>query len=92
MNRKRDRLEIIRDILRAIREKDGKAKPTHVMYRANLSHKMLVQYTKELLKKGMITEVEDSKGKKSFKIKDKGFEYLKDYSMIRGFVDSYGLD
>ena len=92
MNKKRDRLEIIRDILLIIRDRGIKVKPTHIMYKANLSHQMLTEYTDELLKKKMVVEETDKKDKKHFNITDKGLNYLNDYHMIRGFMDSYGLE
>jgi predicted transcriptional regulator len=92
MGKKRDRLEIIKDILETLRVKGGNVKPTHIMYKANLSHQMLTEYTTELLGKKMIEEVHNKKGKKRFELTDKGYKYLKDYSIIRGFVDSYGLE
>ena len=92
MSKKRDRLEIIKDILEIIREKGDKIKPTHIMYKANLSHQMLTEYTNELIEKKLITIEISKKDKKTFQLTEKGFNYLKDYSMIRGFVDSYGLE
>lgn len=89
--RKRDRLEIIKDILQSIRDKRGNIKPTHIMYKANLSHQMLTEYMNELIEKNMVKLVFD-KSKKKYEITDKGLSYLKDYNMIRGFVDSYGLE
>ena len=89
--RKRDRLEIIKDILNAIRNKRGNIKPTHIMYKANLSHKMLTEYMDELMEKKLVRETV-IKDKKKYEITDKGLNYLKDYKMIRGFVDSYGLE
>lgn len=89
--RKRDRLEIIKDILDTVRNKRGNIKPTHIMYKANLSHKMLTEYMDELLEKKMVQEIL-IKDKKKYEITDKGLSYLKDYNMIRGFVDSYGLE
>ena len=62
------------------------------MYKANLSHVMLKEYTQELVKKKLIEEKQTKKGKKRFVLTQKGFSYLKDYSIIRGFVDSYGLE
>ena len=91
MTKKRDRLEIIKDILELLRDKGEKVKPTHIMYKANLSHVMLKEYTTELVKKKLIEEL-TVKGKKRFILTQKGFSYLKDYSIIRGFVDSYGLE
>jgi predicted transcriptional regulator len=50
---KRSRYEIIYDILSAIQDK-GKAKPTHVMYRANMSYDLNKKYLTRLEKAGFI--------------------------------------
>lgn len=92
MSRKRDRIEIIHDILNAIREKGDKIKPTHILYKSNLSHKMLTEYMNELIEKSFIEENEDKKGRKTYSLTDKGFNYLSDYNSIRSFMESYGLD
>lgn len=91
MNKKRDRLEIIHDILNSIRGKTGLVRQTHILYKSNLSHQMLVEYVGELMEKEFIIEKEDKKGKKYYELLDKGHNYLNDYKVIRGFVDSYGL-
>jgi len=91
MNKKRDRLEIIHDILLSIRDKTGVVRQTHILYKSNLSHQMLVEYVGELIEKGFILEKKDKKKKKFYELTDKGFNYLSDYKVIRGFVDSYGL-
>ena len=92
MKRKRDRLEIIKDILEIIRDKRQKVKPTHIMYKANLSHQMLTEYTNELLSNEMIEETKDKKNRKNYDITEKGLNFLKDFNMIKGFMDSYGLE
>jgi len=92
MSKKRDRLEIIKDILELLRKKGDKVKPTHIMYKANLSHKMLTEYLDELIEKKLIEEKQDKKNKKTFSLTKKGFKFLEDYSMIRKFMDSYGLE
>jgi predicted transcriptional regulator len=89
--KKRDRLEIIHDILSVIRDKGGTSKPTHIIYKSNLSHQMLTEYLTELITKGFLLETKDKADKKNYAITDKGYNYLKDYSVIRSFVDSYGL-
>ena len=91
MNKKRDRLEIIRDILFVIREKK-EARPTHILYKSNLSTDMLKQYLKELIDNGFIVENRNKKNHKLYSLLPKGFNYLKDYSVIKGFMESYGLD
>lgn len=92
MSRKRDRLEIIHDILHVIREKGEKVKPTHILYKSNLSHQRLQEYLKELMEKGLIIEKELKKKKKTYILTDKGFSYLQDYAGIKAFMESYGLD
>ena len=92
MARKRDRLEIIHDILQVVRDHRGVVRPTHILYKSNLSHPMLTEYLDELMAKGFLTETADKDGKKSYELTEKGYNYLRDYGVIRGFVDSYGLD
>jgi predicted transcriptional regulator len=91
MAKRRDRLEIIKDILYLIQEKGERLKPTHIMYKANLSHQMLTEYLTELKGTGMLIEVIEKK-KKIFRLTDKGHSFLKDYGMMRGFMESYGIE
>lgn len=92
MSSKRGRLEIIYDILQIIRDKAGRIKPTQVMYKANLSHQMLGDYLAELIKKEFIMEKLDKKGGRTYELLDKGYKFLQDYNMIKGFMESYGLN
>ena len=87
--KKRDRLEIINDILELVSARS--AKPTQIMYKANLSHDMLNQYMNELISKQFILEHKDKKGR-TYSLTEKGLNFLRDYKMIKGFVDSYGLN
>lgn len=91
MNRKRDRLQIIHDILKVIKEKNGRIKPTHVLYKSNLSHQMMDEYMKELLEKGFIVE-ENGKEGKTYSVTLKGQQYLNQYRLIINFTSSFGLD
>ncbi|MFP4423960.1 MAG: winged helix-turn-helix domain-containing protein [Candidatus Woesearchaeota archaeon] len=88
---KRERIEIIYDVLKAIQDKGGKAKPTHILYKSNLSSQMMKQYLMSLIEKGFIEEVRDKKNK-YYVLNKKGFEYIKDFDMIRKFMDSYDLN
>ena len=90
MSRKRERTIIIHDILSAIRDKK-EAKPTHILYKSNLSHQMLTEYLTELISKKFVLEKEE-KGKKTYSLTDKGFNYLEDFSVIKAFMESYGLE
>lgn len=91
MNQKRDRVSIINDILLLVRSKEGEAGPTHIMYKANLSHQMLSDYMAEMLAKGFMVENVDRKKKRTYTITDKGHAFIRDYQTIRKFFDSYGL-
>ena len=91
MKQKREKLKVVYDILKAIRSKNGEIKPTHVMYKANLSHQMLDMYLKDLIDKELIVE-HRLKGKKYYSITKKGMEYIEKYKVIIDFVDSFGLD
>lgn len=91
MTKKRNRLEIIRDILEVIRKKNGNIKPTHILYKSNLSYNMMEEYLKELISKEFIKETRNKNGK-TYILTDKGHNYLQQYSLISNFVDSFGLD
>jgi len=91
MNGKRERLQIIHDILVTIQKNDGKVKPTHILYKANLSHQMLDEYLDELISKEFIVE-KKIKSLKTYSLSDKGFKFLEKYGLITEFVDSFGLN
>jgi len=91
MSKKRDRLEVIHDILRIIRDHNNSIKPTPLLRYSNLSSQSFSEYYKELLGKEMIREILDRKGKKYITITDNGFRYLEKYSKIMGFIDEFGL-
>ncbi len=90
MSKKRDRLRVIFDILDVIREKGETIKPTHILYKSNLSHQMMQQYLNELIGKGFLIEKVAEKGK-TYSLTEKGFNYLKEYNKITTFVESFGL-
>jgi len=94
MSRKRNRLEIVRDILAVVKDKSGKIKPTHILYKSNLSHQMMEEYLQELISKEFIVEHLTSGGEgrgKTYSITDKGLTFLDKYRMIIDFTESFGL-
>ncbi len=90
MNKKRNRLEIIRDILEVIKSKNGKIKPTHILYKSNLSYQMMDEYLQELMGKGFVT-CNEAKTGKTYAITEKGITYLSQYRLISDFTESFGL-
>ena len=92
MGKKRGRLQIIHDILSAVRDKGGTIKPTHLLYKSNLSHQMMGEYINDLKGKGFITEHIGKKGSKTFSLTQKGYEYLAQYKTVVKFVEFFGLE
>ncbi|MFT4312175.1 MAG: winged helix-turn-helix domain-containing protein [Candidatus Woesearchaeota archaeon] len=88
---KRDKIQVIADILRAIQAKNGRIKPTHIMYKANLSHTMMNEYLAELQKNDLIVQVQ-TKTSRSYQLTEKGFEFLSRYKMIGEFLDTFGIN
>lgn len=91
MNKKRTKLEIIKDILEVIKSKNGKIKPTHILYKSNLSHIMMELYLKELMDKKFIAEKTEGRNK-TYSITQRGIEYLEKYRMISNFTELFGLE
>ena len=56
MSKKRTRLEVTYDILQVIRNRNGKIKPTHILYKSNLSYQMMDEYLRELIQKSFIVD------------------------------------
>jgi predicted transcriptional regulator len=88
--KKRARLEVVYDILSSIRNKDNQIKPTHLLYKSNLSYKMMQGYLKDLMDGDMV-ESNEEKGKKHYSLTKKGFDFLGKYDKIKEFTDSFGL-
>ena len=96
MSQRRSRLELIFDILIAIQNRGGKIKPTHLMYKSNLSHKLLNNYLDELVTKGLVTVEEEMIKKKVAPLKtvvitEKGLGFLSEFRRMREFTDAFGL-
>ena len=83
-------MEIINDMLTAIQQKD-RIKPTHLMYKSNLSHKLLKSYLEELLEKEFVKEELTKNNYKYLIITDKGLEFIDKFRKMKEFTDSFGL-
>ena len=89
MAKKRERLDIIRDILYSIRD-NRNIKPTRLLYSSNLSPQMFKEYIGELMAKGFI-KLEIDEDKKTFSLTKKGNEFLEEYRVIERFIGNFGL-
>lgn len=90
MTEKRDKLTIVYDILKAISDRKGRIKPTHLLYKSNLSYQRMQTYVEDLEKKGIITE-EMNGTNKMYILTDKGYAFLAEYRKMKDFTDSFGL-
>ena len=88
--KKRERLDVIRDILNTIRE-NRQIKPTRLLYASNLSPQMFKEYVNELLSKKFIKLEVDGKEKKFFSLAKKGQDFLLEYKVIANFIENFGL-
>lgn len=90
---KRNRIEIINDILASIMEK-GEIKPTHLLYKSNLSHTLLKVYLQELMEKDMIKEVKEVTKKREqsyYTLTEKGSKFLEKFKKMKEFEETFGL-
>ena len=90
-NRKRERLEVIYDILKVIMDRNNSIKPTPLLRYSNLSSNSFSEYFAELTGKGFVKEAQDKKGRKYITLTDKGFRYLEKYRLILGFINEFEL-
>ncbi len=88
--KRRDKLRIIYDMLNSINDKGGRIKPTHLLYKSNLSHTKMQVYIAELTSKGLVKE-EYYKQNKVYTLTKNGIKFINDYRKIREFTDSFGF-
>jgi predicted transcriptional regulator len=90
MQRKRSRIDIIFDMLQTISNKGGRIKPTHLMYKANLSHSQMKLYLDELKAKNLVEEQEKDE-KKMLALTQKGFSFIQQFNQMKEFEKTFGL-
>lgn len=88
---KRERLEIIRDILKIIKENSNLIKPTPLLRNSNISSINFNKYFSELIEKGFVKETTNKKGEKFISLTGKGFRFLEKYSAIISFIEEFEL-
>jgi predicted transcriptional regulator len=90
MAKKRNRMDIISEILKTIKDKHGRIKQTHLMYKVNLSHKLMKSYLEELISKDMIGEVKEGNNIYLI-IKSNGEEFIEKFKKLKEFQEAFGL-
>mgnify|MGYP001563211799 CR=1 FL=1 len=74
MAKKRERLEVIRDILDVL-QKNRNVKITHIIYKANLSNNSIKPYLENLLKNKMMERVTTDE-QRFFRITEEGIHLV----------------
>lgn len=79
----RTRVEILASILQVASK--GALK-THIMYRANLSHRQLEKYLAFLEERGLLAQgIDEDLGNRMYRITEKGLDFLREYSHVSGY-------
>ena len=90
MEGKRTRIDIIEDMLSSIINKGGRIKPTHMMYKSNMSHIQMKSYLDDLVQKELVRKVKE--GNYDYVIiTDKGCEFVQKLKQMREFEKVFGL-
>ena len=87
--KQRSVLRINLDILNAVQEM-GDAKPTHILYKANLSHERLTRYLEDLTTKGLIVVNQEGENR-TYRLTSKGVSFLIEMRHAETFVQGFGL-
>jgi len=90
MARKRERSDIVLDMLQSIQDKGGRIKPTHLMYKANLAHQQMKSYLEELVNKNFIRKVKENKYEYII-ITDAGSRFVNKLKQMKEFEETFGL-
>jgi len=87
---RRSKVAIFGDILRTIEKKNGKAKPTHILYGANLSHDRLKTHLESLISQGFIEKMSED-GQTFYVLTDRGKEFLSGFNKMERYFDAFGV-
>jgi predicted transcriptional regulator len=88
---KRSRLEIIRDILKVIRESNNAISPTKLQRLSNLSFQMFEEYVGDLESKSLIVAIPYKEKRKIYSLTEKGRNFLDKYEDFVAFLSDFGL-
>jgi len=87
---KRSKLDIVYDMLKAIEDKGGLIKPTHLLYKSNLSHQRMKLYLEELKERRLI-EDSSKDDKLMYSLTDEGRKFIQNFKHMKEFTQAFGL-
>ena len=83
-------MKIYVDIMRVIQQEENHAKPTRILYGANLSHDRLLKHLDELKTLGVIEEVVESDDR-FYKLTQKGIDFMNQFRAVERFATAFGF-
>ncbi len=89
-NGKRNRLEIIYDILNIIQNSPKPIKITPLLRKTNISSSRFKKYFTDLLNKGFVKKI-NVKEREGITLTDKGSRFLEKYQTITNFIEEFEL-
>lgn len=87
---KRNKIEIMKDIMNIIQDNKNSIKPTPLLRKSNMSSTRFKEYLQEMIAKEFIQEIGTNEGKKII-LTNKGFKFLEKYRTIVEFIDEFEL-
>jgi predicted transcriptional regulator len=87
---KRNKLEIIKDILVIIKDNNNLIKSTPLLRKSNISSSRFKGYFQELREKNFIKLIQKTDGK-FVSLTGKGFRFIEKYQTIINFIDEFEL-
>lgn len=88
---KRERLEIIKDILKIIQENKNNIRVTPLLRKSNLSSERFYKYLDELTKKELIIKKTNKQNNSLLSLTQKGQEFIGKYQAIKNFINEFDL-
>jgi len=85
----RSQFRIYVDVMQVIQREGNQAKPTRILYGANLSHDRLVKYLDELKGLGVIQE--SGTDEKLYSLTQKGIEFMNNFRRVESFASAFGF-
>ncbi len=87
----RSRIRIIADLLFTLKESNEGLKITELVRRSNVPYVRLTEIIDELLKKGLIKQINGEEGQ-LYIITQKGIKFLDEYRKFSKFAEGFGFE
>jgi len=85
----RSQFRIYVDIMKVIQREGNQAKPTRILYGANLSHDRLIKYLEEL--KALQVIQESGSDERTYSLTQKGIEFMNNFRKVEAFAGAFGF-